>query len=288
MTNNTSDLHQHDKANAWALARAVTGLTFDPNGEPLSVSTEANEVTIAVSAGGNWHSDQTLSADAARMLDVYLPYAASGKTLTVLAQLGQSLDGHIATETGHSHYITGQEGLDHLHRLRALSDVVVVGAGTVVADNPRLTVRRVEGQNPVRVIIDPRGRTTGDRQLFIDGAAPTLVLTTQTAFAKRPWQNVEAIAVPDDDGKLSPTAIVEALSTRGFKRILIEGGGVTISRFLQDGALNRMHVCVAPLVIGSGLPAISLPSITHLDQALRPPCRHYSMGDDVLFDLDLG
>src|SRR5437763_1488944 len=90
--------------------------------------------------------------------------------LMVVAQLGQSLDGRIATESGHSHYINGLEGLAHLHRLRALVDAVVVGVGTVIADDPQLTVRRVSGPQPARVVIDPSGRLPGSaRVLAADG-----------------------------------------------------------------------------------------------------------------------
>ena len=78
--------------------------------------------------------------------------------LVVVGQFGQSLDGRVATESGHSHYINGPAGLAHLHRLRALVDVVVVGVGTALADDPQLTVRHVAGPNPARVVIDPRGR----------------------------------------------------------------------------------------------------------------------------------
>ena len=76
----------------------------------------------------------------------------------VVGQIGQSLDGRIATESGHSKYINGPAGLTHLHRLRALVDAVVIGVGTAIADDPQLTVRRVSGQQPARVVIDPKGR----------------------------------------------------------------------------------------------------------------------------------
>jgi riboflavin biosynthesis pyrimidine reductase len=81
--------------------------------------------------------------------------------------------------------------------------------------------------------------------------------------------------------------VIETLRARGLRRILVEGGGVTVSRFLQAGALTRLHVTVAPLLIGSGRHALSLPPIATLDQALRPPCRLFHLGNDVLFDLDL-
>src|SRR5882724_10160038 len=86
--------------------------------------------------------------------------------LVVVGQIGQSLDGRIATESGHSHYINGAEGLAHLHRLRALVDAVVVGIGTVLADDPQLTVRRVAGPHPARVVIDPRGRLPAGARLL--------------------------------------------------------------------------------------------------------------------------
>ena len=81
--------------------------------------------------------------------------------------------------------------------------------------------------------------------------------------------------------------VLEALRARGLRRILVEGGGVTVSRFLQAGALTRLHVTVAPMLIGSGRHALTLPPIASLDQALRPRCHLFHLGDDVLFDLDL-
>ena len=84
--------------------------------------------------------------------------------LVIVGQIGQSLDGRIATESGHSKYINGPAGLVHLHRLRALMDAVVVGVGTAIADDPQLTVRRVAGPQPARVVIDPKGRLGAERQ----------------------------------------------------------------------------------------------------------------------------
>ena len=107
------------------------------------------------------------------LADRYGPLLAAGSRL-VLAQLGQSIDGFIAARTGDACFVTGEADRAHLHRLRALVDAVVVGVGTVVADDCRLTVRAVEGPNPTRVILDPNARTPRDAQLFTDGDAPTL------------------------------------------------------------------------------------------------------------------
>ena len=95
----------------------------------------------------------------------------------VIGQLGQSLDGRIATPTGASKYINGGEALRHLHRIRAGVDAVVVGVGTAIADDPSLTTRHVEGPNPARVVIDPRGRLPASLAMMGDGAAPVIVVT---------------------------------------------------------------------------------------------------------------
>src|SRR5215470_8789505 len=104
----------------------------------------------------------------------------SGRPM-VVGQIGQSLDGRIATPSGHSCYINGPEGIAHLHRLRALVDAVVVGAGTVRADDPQLTVRCVTGPNPVRVVIDPRGTLPAQSRAFIRDGVHRIVITREHA-----------------------------------------------------------------------------------------------------------
>src|SRR5690606_29949870 len=123
---------------------------------------------------GGWATSHPPEAEARVLLDLFLPLRL--RTDLVIAQAGQSLDGRIATETGHSHFVTGPEDIRRLHRVRALVEAVVVGAGTAVSDEPRLTVRQVEGENPVRVVLDPRGRIPSGSKVLVDGAAPTLVL----------------------------------------------------------------------------------------------------------------
>lgn len=212
----------------------------------------------------------------------------------VVGQLGQSLDGRIATVTGHSHYVNGPEDIRRLHRLRALADAVVVGAGTAASDDPRLTVREVDGPDPVRVVLDPRGRLPRGLRLFTDGAAPTRVI--RSAGSTTAGSGSEAGYGPGVDvwrldldarGRLDPRAVVARLRAEGLRRILVEGGGVTVSGFLEADALDRLHLSVAPVLIGSGRPGITLPPIQTMDQAMRPPIRRFLLGSDLLFDLDL-
>jgi riboflavin-specific deaminase-like protein len=222
------------------------------------------------------------------MLDLYLPLC-SLRGPTVLGHLGQSLDGQIATEAGASRYVTGPENIRHLHRLRALSDAVIVGAGTVERDDPQLTTRLVPGRNPVRVVIDPKLRLPGTYRLFRDEEAKTLVVCAQGRAAGQTRGAAEIVEVPPahEDGALAPRAIVRVLAERGWERLFVEGGGITISRFLEARALDRLHITIGPLFIGRGRPGISLPPIQALEQALRPRTRRFDLGDDVLFDCHL-
>jgi riboflavin-specific deaminase-like protein len=206
--------------------------------------------------------------------------------LVVIGQLGQSLDGRVATPTGHSHYINGPSGLDHLHRLRALVDAVVVGIGTAIADDPQLTVRRVAGPQPVRVVIDPSGRLPQSARLLGNDGVRRIVVTASGVRSDLP-RDVEIVELPTSGDQIAPAAILAALKECGLRRILIEGGADTVSRFLAAGCLDRLHVVVAPIVLGSGRVGLTLPPIERCDQALRAPMHVHRLDDEVLFDCDL-
>jgi riboflavin biosynthesis pyrimidine reductase len=98
---------------------------------------------------------------------------------------------------------------------------------------------------------------------------------------------VEIIALPTFEGQLAPSAILAALAACGMRRILIEGGANTVSRFLAAGCLDRLHVMVAPIILGAGGPGLIVPPLERADQALRMPIRVHKIEDDVLFDCDL-
>lgn len=206
--------------------------------------------------------------------------------LVVVGQIGQSLDGRIATESGHSKYINGPAGLAHLHRLRSLMDGVVVGVGTAIADDPQLTVRRVAGPQPARIVIDPKGRlSVGARVFAADGIRRILIVAQGVSCAPPP--GVEILTLPPVGGQLAPVEILGALAGCGLRRVLIEGGADTISRFLVAGCLDRLHVMVAPIIIGSGRASFVLPEIERADQARRVSMRVHQIDDEVLFDCDL-
>ena len=269
-----------DEDTAWALVRAVT-----PGAARVRLDSLPG-VWLDVHPAGRWAASTTPTDAARDLLEIYLPLQLRADL--VIGQLGQSLDGRIATPSGHSHYVTGPADIQRLHRLRALVDAVVVGAGTIAADDPLLTVREVEGESPVRVILDPDDRLDADRRVFSDGAARTLVVhrADSGSGSTAVEGSVVLLPVAGPDG-FDPRAVLDALRDQGLRRVLVEGGGITVSRFLQAGLLDRLHVTVAPLLIGSGRAALTLPPIATLAEALRPRCRHFYLGEDVLFDLDL-
>ena len=113
--------------------------------------------------------------------------------MVVVGQCGQSIDARIATPTGHSHYINGEAGLAHLHRLRALVDAVVVGVGTAIKDDPQLTVRRVAGPSPARVVVDPSGRLPPSARVLAADGIRRLVITGPDARGPAPRRGRDAL-----------------------------------------------------------------------------------------------
>ena len=224
------------------------------------------------------------------LLELYLPIcsASPARPITV-GHLGQSLDGFIATSTGDSSSVTGPENILHLHRLRALCDAIIVGASTVAADNPRLTTRLVAGSNPVRVILDPACRLPPAHAVFSDRQASTLRATIagSRAAAEARARGEELLEVRANGHGLDLHDLLQQLHARGCCRVFVEGGGVTVSSFLEAGLLDRLHIAVAPLLIGEGRPTVRMSPRIRLQDCLRLRHRVYRAGHDILFDCDL-
>lgn len=220
--------------------------------------------------------------------ELYGPLCDAGRDgLFAVGHLAQSLDGRIATSNGVSQWISGAADLLHTHRMRALVDAVIVGVNTVLHDDPQLTVRRCAGASPVRVVIDPERRLDGTQRVFTDGAAPTLLLVAADCARKGATPGkAEILEVARSGTGLDPHEIRRALAQRGLRRLLIEGGGITVSRFLAAGALDRLQITVAPMLLGSGRPSIVLPEITDLRHGLRPRTRRFELGDDIMIECD--
>lgn len=248
---------------------------------PVVVSDRVWAALLSLKAGIGAESEPSWSKAELAAWKLYSPLAALDGNRLVFAQIAQSIDGRIANPAGETQEISGSSGIEHLHRCRALADVVLVGAGTVLADEPRLTVRLVEGENPVRAAIDTHRRIVKD--------AP---------FCRRPGQFIlirkddghgqpsisEIVLSTRDDGRVAPSAIIEALAQRGLRRILVEGGPATIAGFIDAGALDRLHVSISPLIIGSGRAGLEPAPVARLADALRPTMRVYALDTDLVLD----
>ena len=127
----------------------------------------------------------------------------------------------------------------------------------------------------------------------MDGAAPTLRITQRDADASHDRGGIaspgraDTLAVDGDDTGLSLPGLLRALRARGIRVVFVEGGGITVTRWLTAGLLDRLHVAVAPVLVGEGRPALRLPPLATMSESLRPRCRCYQLGQDVLWDFDL-
>jgi riboflavin-specific deaminase-like protein len=272
-------MNQHER-----IEKPVTGRRAETP-MPVAAATVTDRVWDALLAarrsGQPKRSDSWTPAERAGW-DLYAPLLGQGDRPLVFAQIGQSLDGRVATVDGDAADVSGPEGLKHLHRCRALADCVIVGANTAIQDNPRLTVRLVKGDNPARVVIDPRGRLADDAAVM----AGERCLVVQACERERP-AGVETLKVAMSAEGLDAVSIIAGLIDRGFRRIMIEGGGITIGHFMDADLIDRLHVGIAPLIIGAGPSGLTTSPVSLLAQAKRPQTFVYGLASDIVIDCDL-
>ena len=215
---------------------------------------------------------------AARSLAPYLLHRRAGRAFTVV-KTAMSLDGRIAARDGSSQWITGAASRADAHRLRADSQAIVIGAGTALADRPRLTVRDADGPvhtQPLRVLLDATGRVPATGPLFDADLAPTLVVTTEQApdAAQRGWlaAGAKVLTVPPaaTGAGVDLAATLEVLAGLGVLQALVEGGAALSGSLLDDGLADRLVTYVAPTVLGrDGRPALDLAGPARIADAPR-------------------
>jgi GTP cyclohydrolase II len=205
----------------------------------------------------------------------------------VVLKYAQTLDGRIATRTGDSKWISSEAERRTSHALRAACDAVLVGIGTVLADDPQLTVRLVPGASPLRIVLDTTLRLPPDAQILAD-AAPTLVVTTERSDStRRKALQVRGVAVHVVDAQppwgVDLKATMRLLRARGVRALLVEGGGAVITSFLRERLVDRLIVGVAPTILGAGTDAVGDLETASVADSLRLRGRAvHAVGDDVL------
>ncbi len=215
--------------------------------------------------------------------------------MKVLVSYAQSLDGHVATATGASRWISGPESLEYAHCLRRDNDAILVGRGTVVRDDPLLTCRLPGARSPRRVLLDSGLRIPLDSQVVQTAAE---VITVVFASAPRLEQRDDTVrrfeeagvilrAVPSGaPGQLSLSAIIETLEAEGVTSLFVEGGPRVITAFLKAGLVDEWHLVVAPIVIGAGVPAVGDLGVRDLAAAYRFETHSVTqLGEDLLWKL---
>lgn len=264
-------------------ARVVIG-TVDPNplvsGKGIKALQEAGiETKVGV------------LEDACRTLNETFFHFIRERRPFVTLKFAQTIDGRIAAATGHSQWISSQRSLRLAHRERGLHDAVLVGVGTVLKDNPELTVRLVRGRNPLRIVVDPFLRIPLKAKLLQDQQRAKTLLAVAAGGDGKKKNRIEAMGVDilpsavDRKGFVDLGRLLNDLGKRGISSLLVEGGSAVITSFLRERLADRLLCVIAPKILGQGIEAVGDLGIKSVDQSIRLSCRKvFRSGDDVVID----
>ena len=257
--------------------------TIDRNPEVRGSGTDQlRNAGITVSVGEGQNEADELAAPHARLV-------TAGRPL-VTAKFAMSLDGKIATRSGDSRWITGEESRRYVHELRARSDAIMAGIGTVIADDPQLTARRPDGsplpRQPLRVILDSSGRLPLESTLLRQPGKTLVAISGQiqpklTSLEKA---GAEVLSVPATDGRVDLSALLKELGRRGVTTVFAEGGGTLLGSLFDAGLVDRVVAFVAPMIIGgeSALSPVGGRGVERMADALRlADVQIQTFGDDV-------
>jgi len=230
-------------------------------------------------------------AEARRINEAYIKHRETGRPF-VIAKFAASLDGKIAATSGDSRWVSGPETRAWSHELRTRIDAIAVGVNTVIVDNPQLTARpddQLSEHQPLRVVIDSRGRTPLDANVLACVTKPALIATTDASSAG--WRERIAAAgarvevLPSIDGRVSLPALLDLLGAEDVQSLLVEGGGILLGSFFDQRLVDKVHAVIAPMIIGgaSAPTAVAGRGAARMADALRlHDVAVERLGDDIL------
>ena len=218
------------------------------------------------------------------LFSLFLPIIFNSKESPYLiAHLAQTLDGFIATNSGESKYISSNDNLTHIHMIRAISDIIIVGYKTVELDNPMLTTRLVTGKSPMRIIIDKNNKLSNKYNVFRNPDNNGYKIINDKTYTKK--ENV--FQLPLDKNKFNLNDIYDLIKKLRKKIVFIEGGGATVSEFYNNNKLDRLHICISPSILGKGRSSLMIEKKMSLNEILEHEVRYFQMGTDILCDIEL-
>ncbi len=224
-----------------------------------------------------------------RQNEVFFKYIRTGLPYVTL-KFALTLDGRIASAAGDSRWISSPASLRFAHRLRRSHDAILVGAGTVLQDDPELTCRLVRGKNPLRIVVDSHLRTPPEARLFDQRRARTIVAATAAAPRSRrslfAGRGIEVLELgTDDTGRVALPELLNLLGRREIGSLLVEGGAGIATSLLRGGLADRLVAVVAPKIVGAGIDAVGDLGIRRMQQALQLRfARILRSGDDLVLD----
>ncbi len=212
-------------------------------------------------------------------------------TPLVTLKFAQTLDGRIATASGSSRWISSEKFRRLVHKLRATHDAIIVGVGTIIADDPQLTVRLVKGRNPIRIVLDATLRIPLEAMVLQNQElTPTIVATTSRAdgqkLSRLRTTGIEIMSTPEDDqGEVNLKHLLSALGKRNISSVLVEGGSSVITSFLRQGLVDKLVTAVAPKILGKGIETVGELGISNISQSLKLSYqRVFRLGEDVVIE----
>jgi len=263
--------------------RVVIG-TADPNplvaGQGIgTLKRHGIEVTVGVLEGACREINETFF----KFIQSRLPF--------VTLKFAQTLDGRIATSTGHSRWISSLPSRRFAHRLRHAHDAILVGIGTILSDDPELTVRLVRGKNPLRIVLDSRLRIPlTARVLQNQDQSGTLIVTTDQGDREKLLRlhdlGIETLVLPaDPSGRTDLHPLLQSLGTRNIASLLVEGGSGILTSLLAEDLADRLIAIVAPKIAGQGIEAVGQLHITNMGNAVGLVFKKiFRSGDDLIID----